>query len=489
MVQKRMQLITMITSILFLRVLFIFIMGPMPQDAYYFFYSQHPALSYFDHPPMIAYMLKAFTFIFGNNTIAIKIADSFMVFMTLVLFYHLANCFLGERQLKKAMLLLISTLMVAVLSLVSTPDVPLVLFWTLSLLFLYQAIFRNISIYWLWSGIAMGLAFDSKYTAIYLPAGLILFLVLSKPYRHYLLSRWFWLAVVSFFVLISPVIIWNAAHDFASFKFQATSRMSSSTGLHLQLKYFFGLLGHQSLILTPILFVALIYLIFIVFKKYRFNFMKMAPEKLFLLCFFLPLVTSFTLISFLCWVKLNWLMPAYITGIIWASVYIPRKWVAYQVLLSLVVHVLLAIEIIFYPFPVRSDDTWFGWKELAKQVGQLKQSHPAAFVFSGDGYKTSAELNLLMPGFTYSQNIIGENALEFDYVNTNLSILNGKDAIFIDSDPHFNNDDKANQPNEKLQQYFKSVKELSPILIKKNGHSVRKFFVYYCSSYHDTKAK
>jgi len=38
--------------ILVLRFAFIGLMGLMPQDAYYFFYSEHPALSYYDHPPL-----------------------------------------------------------------------------------------------------------------------------------------------------------------------------------------------------------------------------------------------------------------------------------------------------------------------------------------------------------------------------------------------------------------------------------------------------
>lgn len=176
-------------------------------------------------------------------------------------------------------------------------------------------------------------------------------------------------------------------------------------------------------------------------------------------------------------------MPAYITGTILAASYLPKKWIAYQVFFSLAIHLLLAIEIIFYPFPVRSDDTWFGWKDLASQITQLKKAYPKTFVFSADGYKTAAELNLLMKGFTYSQNIIGENALQFDYVHADLSVLRGSDALFIDSDPQFKNEEKSNQINEILFHYFRSVKELQPIIIRKNGKAVRKFLVYYCSSY------
>jgi 4-amino-4-deoxy-L-arabinose transferase-like glycosyltransferase len=479
--------IAIITIILILRLLFIFIMGPMPQDAYYFFYSQHPALSYFDHPPMIAIVLRLFTTIFGKNVIALKLASSSVTIITIFLFYHAAKCFLGIKGSVKAVLLLLSTFMVTILSLVSTPDTPLLMYWALSLYLLYQAIFNNKNIYWLWAGLAMGLAFDSKYTGIFLPAGLVLFLVLSPAYRYRLLSKWFWFAVIIFLVMVLPVFIWNLDNNFASFKFQGTSRINSASEMHLQIKYFLGLIGHQSFIIIPVLLVAIFYFVFRLLKKYRFNFLQIPSEKLFLFCFFLPLVCSFTLLSFVCWIKLNWLMPGYLSGIILISIYISEKWVVRQLLFSLFLHILLAVELLFYPFPVHSDDTWYGWGELAKQVTQLKKSHPDAFVFSADGYKTSAELNLLTDGFTYSQNILGQNALEFDYVNADLSKLSGKNALYIDSEPGFTNDKKGNQSPDYLLRYFKGVRELPPLMIKKDGRDVRKFLVYYCTGYRFVK--
>lgn len=469
--------------ILLLRLSFILIMGPMPQDAYYFFYSQHLALSYFDHPPMVAYMLRLFTSLLGNNIIAIKIADTTVTFLTILAFYHLAKCFLSGKQVRNAIVLFVSTFMVAILSLVSTPDVPLMLFWAISLNFLYQALFNKRPLYWLLAGIAMGLAFDSKYTAVFIPAGLILFLLLSKAQHHHFRSRWFWLAVLAFLITITPVVIWNAGNNFASFRFQSTGRMQATTGPVLQLKSFFGLLGHQLLVLTPIVFGALVYLMFRLFRRLGRKTAALPAEQVFLLCFFLPLVFCFTVISFFSWVKLNWMMPAYISGIIWASLYIPQKWIGRQVVFSFLLHMLIAVEIIFYPVPIQSDDTWFGWNELGTKVEQLKKDYPDAFVFSADGYKTSAELNLAVPGFTYSQNVIGENALQFDYVNNNLSDLKGRNAIFIDSDPRFTNDQKENRANPTLKRYFKSVRELAPILIEKNGEPVRKFLVYYCTDY------
>lgn len=473
----------MIAAILLIRLVFIGLMGPMPQDAYYFFYSEHPALSYFDHPPAIAYILWLFTSIFGKNVIAIKLADSTITLLTVFFFYKLSRRFYEQQGTTKSVLLFFSTLMVTVLSLVSTPDTPLLLFWTLSLLMLHKAVFQHKKMYWIWAGIVMGLAFDSKYTGVFLPAGMILFLLLSSSNRKMLLTIWPWLACLMFIITISPVVFWNFENNFASFRFQGEERMESVSIFKLQPKLVLGLIGHQAAILTPIVFAGLFYGLYILVKKYKRNWSKLPADQVFLLSFFLPVFLLFFGVSLFYWVKLNWMMPAYISGIIWASSYINVKWVRIQVLLSLIVHVLLAVQVLFYIVPVRSDDTWFGWKELAQQVETMEKKYPVDFIFSADGYKTAAELNLYMPEFIYSENIIGENALQFDLIGTNLKLLNGKDALFIDSQPRDTTIEKVGLIPEAVLPYFKSVQELEPIIIKNNGKSVRKFLVYLCKGY------
>ena len=176
-------------------------------------------------------------------------------------------------------------------------------------------------------------------------------------------------------------------------------------------------------------------------------------------------------------------MPAYITGIIWVSSFFPVKWIRYQVLVSLVIHLALAFEIIFYPFQVKSDDTWYGWEDLAKEVKNIQTKHPGAFVFASDGYKTSAVLDFYLDEKVYHPNVIGEEALQMDFMPNDLPALAGKQAIFLDSSPSFKDENKAGSYPPKLNVYFSSVEELDPILIKCRGKSVRKFFVYICKNY------
>jgi hypothetical protein len=475
--------------ILILRLISSVTMGLMPQDAYYsYVYGEHLSLSYFDHPPLIGYMLRLSTEIFGRTVFAIKIADTIITAVMIFSFYKLSLYFLSPHKARRSLVILFSTFMVTILSLVSTPDVPLMLFWTLSLISLYNVLFRDKKIYWLWAGLLMGLAFDSKYTAIFLPVGLILFLLVSRTYWARLRTGYFWLGILIFIVTIMPVVIWNVQNDFASFRFQSQERMESGNGLKFTPLNFAGLIGHQSAILTPILFFALVLFLFKFFKKVVLKGRPVPAETLFLLCFLLPTFLGFAAISFVYWVKLNWLMPAYITGIILAGKYLSEKWIKFQVLFSLLIHSVLAVEIFFYPIQIKSDDTWFGWKTLATDVQTIHQNNPSAFVFAADEGKTSSILNFYSDSMVYSQNIIGENALHFDYIGSDLNALHGKDAYFINSIPDFKDGKKENKFPDDMNPYFDSITEMDPILIRNDNRVMRKFLVFYCTNYHSAKA-
>ena len=474
-----------IAVILFIRVCCIGLMGLMPQDAYYHFYGEHLDWSYFDHPPAIAYLLRLFTDLFGDQVFVVKLTNSVVTLLSFWAFYKLAGCFLSARKVPVACILLVSTLMISILSLVSTPDVPLILFWTLSLLALYKAIFLQKPLFWILSGLLMGCAFDSKYTGLFLPVSLVFFMLISPEHRKLFRSGWFWCCIGLFLVTVYPVIWWNWQHHFASFRFQTESRVNTaSQGMQLNVKGFLGMLGHQSAVLMPVLFIALLWLVAKGVQRYVIRRYQVPPQVLFLYAFFLPLFVFFLVVSLVYWVKLNWMMPAYISGILLVSMYLKERWIKWQLALSFAVHLALAVEVFLYPFPVKSDDTWFGWKQLSSQVQRVQSQHPGTFIFSADDYKTSAVLNFYSDSMIYSRNVIGKNALQFDYVGTDLNTLAGRNALFLNSVPGLitrNGDLKY--PGE-LPRYFDSVTELDPILIEHRGQPVRKFLVFLCKNYH-----
>ena len=211
------------------------------------------------------------------------------------------------------------------------------------------------------------------------------------------------------------------------------------------------------------------------------------PKTLFLLAFFIPTFVGFFLLTPIYWVKLNWMMPSYITGIIIAGMVVNKKLLNTQIIVSILFHVLAAFQVLFYVVPIKSDDTWVGWEKLALETEKLQKKYPNTFVFSNDNYKTSACLNFFMEEKVYAQNIIDLPALHFDYLDEKLSSLNTKNALFIDSDKRFNNNDKKGNHNPLLEKHFERILELEPIIISINDRKVRKFWVFYCSNYQAKK--
>lgn len=462
-------------------------MGLMPQDAYYHFYGEHLALSYFDHPGMIGYLLRGFTEVFGKTVFVVKLADFVVTSLTLFIFYKLAKLFLSRNKAENALVLMCSTLFISILSFNSTPDVPLLLFWTLSIYSLYKAVFEKKKLHWILAGIAMGLAFNSKYTALLLQIGLLFFILFSNRYRKLLVSPWLWMSLLLSTLITFPVWYWNYQNDFASFAFQASKRTGDISKFQLKPNYFFGAIGHQLVILLPVLFAVFIKFTYEYVKRALLKF-KLPPAKtLFLLAFFIPTFVGFFALTPIYWVKLNWMMPSYITGVLLASLFISKKWIKIQLISSVGLHLLLALQILFYIVPIKSDDTWVGWKELADSTKVLQEKYPDTFIFSNDHYKTSAILNFYLDKKVYAGNIIGLKALQFDYIGDDLSLLNHKNALFIDSDKSFNNKDLLGKIPKELAGYFESIIELTPIIIKLQNKEVRKFWVYYCSNYQPEK--
>jgi hypothetical protein len=466
------------------RLLLLPFMGLMPQDAYYYFYGENLSLSYFDHPGMIGYILRGFTEVFGKTVFVIKFADFFITSLTLLSFYRLATYFLSKSRALTALVLISSTLFISILSFNSTPDVPLLLFWTISIICLYKAIFKQLKWHWVLAGLFIGIAFDSKYTSLFLQIGLLGFLAFSNQYRKLLLSPWLWICLLLSFAASFPVWWWNYQNDFASFTFQGSERTGNISKFEISPNFFFGAIAHQLILLLPILFAVFVTFTYKYIKRALTKFKLPSTKVLFLLAFFAPTFVGFFLLTPVYWVKMNWMMPSYITGIIIAAMFIKKKWIKIQIYFSVFFHVLIALQILFYLAPIKSDDTWIGWEELAEETKKLLEENPGSFVFSADDYKTAAVLNFYLEQKIYSKNIIGLNALHFDYVGDDLSKLNGKNAFFIDSDKRFKNDAKKGHIElPRMHNYFETITELKPIIIKYKGKATRKFWVYYCTNY------
>lgn len=461
----------------------------MPQGAYYFTYAAHPALSYYDHPPMLGWLLLAGLLLLGKSTLAVRATVFVTTLATQLAFYALARRLLAPEEASRALVLLTTGGLALLLSWIAVPDVPLLLFWTLALLALDRALGGIVRAgeeragppgrWWLAAGAAMGLAFLSKYTALFLQGGLVLFLLASREDRRWLRTPWPWVSLALAHVVSLPVYVWNARHDFASFRYQLLGRAAES---RLDLGDLLGFLASQAAVLLPVAFGAFLWA---GGSRAARALRGRLPGRrdLFLLAFSVPLFVTCVGLSVVTWVKLNWPMPAYLTGLLLAAGTAGRRAVRWQTATGALLLIAIAVQLLWYPVPVRSDDTWYGWRELAHEVEELAARHPAAFLFALDNYKTTAELRFYTDLPVYGLNVVGWNALQYDYLGEDLEALAGRDALLFKGEPKLEPSAKTERYLERTRRYFASVQELEPIRIRRRGEVVRLFRVFLCRGY------
>lgn len=484
-VQQNKELVAIIIIFTVLRFVAASFMGLMPQDAYYTYYSNNPALSYFDHPPMVAYMIKLFTMLLGKSAFVLHLADFTVTAATIGILYLFLKRVLSGDTLKRALILIITAPFITVLSINTTPDVPLLFFWALTLLLAHKAITHNGVHWWLLAGISAGLAFDSKYTGIFLPAGLFLFLLLSKEHRKLIFSGRFLLFASAFAIAILPVVIWNVQNDFISLKYQSSERAADITAFQFNPKLFLGYFGSQLALALPLLFLALFPITYKTIKEYLSKKEHLPTNKLFAASFALPMFILFTGIALIYWVKINWLMPVYLSATVLAALYIKAdKFIRWQTIFSAAVHLAIVAELIWMPIKVNSDDTWWGWDKLAAKTQSIREQYPDHFIFSDNSYKVSAELNFYLDEHIYAGNVINEKAFQFALDDKDLSHLYGKDAIYVTTSRYQRKQASKGTTVQILSPFFASAQPLDSLILKDSqGEIQRKFYFFECKEY------
>jgi len=457
----------------------------MPQSAYYSLYAAYPDWSYFDHPPLLGWLLWVSTGLFGATAFGLRMGMILTAVATQWMLLRLARAVRPEIA-DQALVLYTSTGLVTIVSLIATPDGPLLFGWALALLLLHRAIFaaeRGAGA-WVMAGTAMGIAFLAKYTALFLPLGLFAFLVASPNHRRRLLSIGPWLAILAMQVVSLPVYVWNWTHDFASFRFQLGERTAR---LALQPDLLGGFIVSQLAMVLPMAFLLVLGGAAIVswrrLRAGRDDRSQSADQDLFLLAFFLPLFLFCVGLSTVTWVKVNWPMPAYLTGVLLAAPWLTKARSGLQIAISVTLHLALAVELVLYPVPVESHDTWMGWSDIATEVERRATESPAPFVFAVDGYKTTAELLFYSDLETYGRNIIGCPALQLDYLGHDLDDLVGRNALFVRNEPRLKASDRTTEMVERVAVFFDDLEELPPIEVRHRGRLVRLVRLFEATRY------
>lgn len=201
-------------------------------EAYYWLYAMHPQFGYFDHPPMVAWLVMAGQ-VFFNGTLGLRLFSVLLNGASLCLLWWLVV----RKYQPKAFLfwsLYYSILLIHPYSIFVTPDAPLlfftILFFCLYEVYLYSNRWQTI----LLLAFTIALMVFSKYHAVLI----IAFTLLSFPG---LFKKWsFWIIVLLSLVYLSPHLVWQIESGFPSIKYHLIESHQSPYKLKITLEYVFN---------------------------------------------------------------------------------------------------------------------------------------------------------------------------------------------------------------------------------------------------------
>lgn len=337
-------------------------------EAYYWSWSKNIDLSYYDHPPMVGYLI-AISSLFGHSEFFVRLPGLFTATITILTLYSLAKKMFNQNIANITGILAITCPMIQATFFIITPDSPFIMFWALTLYAFYIGVFEKKTCYLYLSGIFAGCGLLSKYTAILIFPSLFLFLITSSRYRYILFCKDIYGATCLSFLVFLPVLIWNYQHDWISFIYQFRH------GINEVSKFNWGAVGSywgaHVLIGGPILFFAGLYYLIRNFKA------TLSDERLsYLFWTFIFSTLFFGYCGLFNFVQANWIAPVYLSSIIFVAYWLDKfnnKWV-YRSSVVLIFIVLIVIKVPMLLIPADSHhkipalDAFYGSKEKLEQV-------------------------------------------------------------------------------------------------------------------------
>ncbi|MCK9204315.1 MAG: glycosyltransferase family 39 protein [Bacteroidales bacterium] len=358
-------------------------------EVYYWTYAKFPAMSHFDHPPMVGLVIQLFTW-------NLHFDSEFFLRLAAVVFGTLSTgmMFLIGRQIKSPLTGLYAAFLYTasfygfILSgTFILPDGPQVFFWLLTLYFLVKSLpdpdlipaSRN---YLFFAGITTGLALLSKYHAVFLIAGTFFYIAFYN--RKWFTAKETWAAFALAILSCLPVIFWNAENDFISFTFHESRVGITESGIHPQ--YFLTEVAGQFFYNNPVNVIIILTALVAMIRKR--NFLERPYQRL-ILWISLPMLFVFLTFSLFRSTLPHWTGPAYLGLILIGAAWLADpplnarklRLIPWPVILSLTLLAGVAVvgvgQIRFGWIPLqrmKMDDVsldMYGWKQLGDKFGAI----------------------------------------------------------------------------------------------------------------------
>jgi hypothetical protein len=207
-------------------------------EAYYWVYSKFLDWGYFDHPPMIAILIKAGTIIFPG-----ELGVRFMIVLMGTLSIYIIEKLTRPNDLRLFYAIVLNIAVLQIGGIIAVPDIPLLFFTALFFLAYKSFAEKTNLINGLLLSIVIALLLYSKYH------GLLIILATLGSNLKILKQPLTWLVIALSVILFLPHVLWQLQHGLPSLNYHLFERVSPAYSLSFTTDYLAG----QLLIAGPLL--------------------------------------------------------------------------------------------------------------------------------------------------------------------------------------------------------------------------------------------
>jgi hypothetical protein len=457
-------------------------------EGYYWEWSRHLAFSYGDHPPGVAYVIYAFSWL-GQNPLAVRIG---FVLCGLIATIAVAKTAVrltdGDRRAGPvAALALTLTPLASVAFGSASPDGPYLAAWALSLYAAVRAFASGSRRDYALLGLALGALLLTRMFAFAMLFGLFAYAL--APARRHLWRAGLWLAFAVAAILYAPLVFWNATHGWATFAFALFERHESQSSWYRP----FSLHLVNAAAYSPGLWLGALLCI----ARARNALLNWTA---------VPLIALLTLLAFHERIEIHWMFGAYVSlcvGI--AIVYVelgPRArviWAGAAAVPALILFPLIFIGAVapgfVYEQFVRSGSTLrnagafeiFTVPSLARDVRNMMEANRAMVVTDGYGLSSTLDFYGGVPPVVIGYDSQGQEAKRWYDADARPSLI-----LFVDKEPLHprpgHREDKEGRPDF-VRQFDRACRQVRPgptlgyVFHDSSGHTVpmRPYFTAWCT--------
>lgn len=257
-------------------------------EIFYWQASTRPALAYSDLPFMASLLAGLGSMLGGHSPLAVRSLFLALGVLLPILVYWLARPLTDHRQALESALLTFCLPLAAFLGLLAVPDVPLVVLGLLMMGLCERAIRKDSTGLWVAVGCVTALGLSTHYRFILFPAALAAFLLMSPAHRYLWKTPRLWIGAGIAFIGLIPALLFNLQHDLSGLDYHFVDRHPwafQSRGLMHPVE--------QMVAVSPLLYVFLLWVLFVMFRKAR----KGHHASALLLCFSMAHIGTFMLLA------------------------------------------------------------------------------------------------------------------------------------------------------------------------------------------------